>query len=378
MQIIITNAGLAAIVNGEATGTAAVQITKIGLGSGRYTPSKTQTALQSEFKQIDVIEGGDTGDNTIHVAIRDDSEDSYAVYEFGLYLADGTLFAVTSQQSVILQKVSTSQALLSVDIKFDGIDTASITFEGMTYSFAAATTENAGICELATEAETLAGTDSQRAVTPSALAKLLATDTRLGLIKTATADEAKTGTDAAKAVTPAALKAAVDARAASDDVAAGGSSTTSFLTPKSVLAIEAGTGKKGLVELATEAEAKAGTDATKVMTPATVKAAFEDSFASATEEQRGTVRLATSDEAKAGTDETTAVSPATMKAAVDDRAASAEEVSVGTSTSKFVTPATLKTVIDALSQTIAELTARVEELEGGSELEAPQVQPLGD
>ena len=111
MQIIITNAGLAAIVNGEATGTAAVQITKIGLGSGRYTPSKTQTALQSEFKQIDVIEGGDTGDNTIHVAIRDDSEDSYAVYEFGLYLADGTLFAVTSQQSVILQKVSTSQAL---------------------------------------------------------------------------------------------------------------------------------------------------------------------------------------------------------------------------------------------------------------------------
>ena len=59
MQIIITNAGLAAIVNGEATGTAAVQITKIGLGSGRYTPSKTQTALQNEFKQIDVIEGGE-------------------------------------------------------------------------------------------------------------------------------------------------------------------------------------------------------------------------------------------------------------------------------------------------------------------------------
>ena len=206
----------------------------------------------------------------------------------------------------------------------------------------------------------------------------MATDTRAGLIKTASADEAKTGTDAEKAVTPAALKAAVDARAASDEVAAGGSSTTSFLTPKSVLAIEAGTGKKGLVELATEAEAKAGTDATKAMTPATVKAAFDNAFASATEEQAGTVRLATPDEAKAGTDETTAVSPATMKAAVDDRAASAEEVSVGTSTSKFVTPATLKTVIDALNLTIAELTARVEELEGGSESEAPQIQPLGD
>lgn len=102
------------------------------------------------------------------------------------------------------------------------------------------------------------------------------------------------------------------------------------------------------------------------MTPATVKAAFDNAFASATEEQAGTVRLATPDEAKAGIDETTAVSPATTKAAVDDRAASAEEVSVGTSTTKFVTPATLKTVIDALNQTIAELAARVEELEGGS------------
>ena len=114
------------------------------------------------------------------------------------------------------------------------------------------------------------------------------------------------------------------------------------------------------------------------MTPATVKAAFDDSFASATEEQAGTVRLATPDEAKAGTDATTAVSPANLKEAVDDRAASAEEVSVGTSTTKFVTPATLKTVIDALNETIAELTARVEELEGGSEPDAPQVLPLGD
>ena len=206
MQIIITNAGLAAIVNAEATGTDAVRITKIGLGSGRYTPDKAQTALQAEFKQLSVIEGGDTGDNTIHVAIRDDSEDSYTIYEFGLYLEDGTLFAVTSQQTAILQKVSTSQALLSVDIKFDGIDSASITFEGMTYSFAAATTVNAGIVELATEEEVLAGTDTQRAVTPSGLAKLLATDVRSGLIKTATADEAKAGADTSKAITAAALR----------------------------------------------------------------------------------------------------------------------------------------------------------------------------
>lgn len=366
MQIIITNAGLAAIVNAEATGTDAVRITKIGLGSGRYTPDKAQTALQAEFKQLSVIEGGDTGDNTLHVAIRDDSEDSYTIYEFGLYLEDGTLFAVTSQQTAILQKVSTSQALLSVDIKFDGIDSASITFEGMTYSFAAATTVNAGIVELATEEEVLAGTDTQRAVTPSGLAKLLATDVRSGLIKTATADEAKAGADTSKAITAAALKAAVDARAATTEEAVAGSSDSKFLTPKSILSVAGSTGKKGLVELATEEETKAGTDTTRAVTPAGMKSAIDASLSSATEEKAGTVRLATPDEAKIGTATGTAVSPASLKVAVDDRAATSEEVSVGTASAKFVTPATLKTVIDGLNQAIASLTTRIEDLEGAS------------
>lgn len=363
MQIVITNAGLAALVNASATGTEAVTIAKIGLGAGRYTPTKGQTALQSEFKQLDVVEGGTTGDNSLHVAVRDDSDDAYSIYEFGLYLEDGTLFAVYSQTSVILQKVATSQALLSVDVKLVGADAAQISFEGMTYSFAAATTSNAGIVELATTDEVLAGTDSQRAVTPAGLAKLLATNSRAGLICLATSDETKGGADAEKAVTAAALKAALDARSANDSVAAGGTSETHFLTPKSVLAIEAGTGKRGLVELATEEEAKAGVDETKAVTPAGLKAAFEGAFASATEEQAGTIRLATPDEARTGESQTTAVSPSSMKAVIDDRAASAEEVDVGTANAKFVTPATLKPVVDGLMSTINELTARVAALE---------------
>ncbi len=363
MQIVITNAGLAALVNASATGTESVTVSRIGLGTGRYTPTKGQTALQSEFKQLNIVEGGTTGDNSLHVAVRDDSDDAYSIYEFGLYLADGTLFAVYSQNSVILQKVSTSQALLSVDVKLVGADAAQINFEGMTYSFAVATTSNAGIVELSTVEEVLAGKDTQRAVTPAGLAKLLATNSRSGLIRTATADEAKSGKDTTKAVTSLALKAAIDARAASDSVAAGCASETHFLTPKSVLAIEASTGRPGLVEFATEEETKEGSEEAKAVTPAAMKATLDASLVSATEEKAGIVRLATPDETKLGEEQMTAVSPFNMKMAIDERAASQEEIAVGTANRKFVTPLTIKPVIEDLLSKIEALKLRIEELE---------------
>ena len=363
MQVVITNAGLAAIVNAEATGTDAVTIAKIGVGSGKYTPLPTATSLVDETKQLDVIEGGTPGDNAIHVACRDDSADSYPVYEFGLYLEDGTLFALYSQQDPIIQKTATSQMLLSVDVKLEGVEASSITFGAVSYSFAAATSENAGIIEIATAAEVLAGSDTQRAVTPSTLAQLTSTADRAGLVQLATADEAKTGTDSAKAVTAAAMKAAIDDRAASDEVAQGGSSETSFITPKSLLAVKASTGGLGLVELATETEASTGTDKLKVVTPAGLKAALDESVVDATAEQKGVVTFATEEITTAGSSTSLAVTPAGVKAAVDARAASTEEVKVGTEDAKFATPAALKDILDEIDEKLTALDARVTALE---------------
>lgn len=65
----------------------------------------------------------------------------------------------------------------------------------------------AGKVELATDAETITGTDTARAVTPAGLAALTATAARDGLVELATDAEAKTGTDTARAVTPANLAA---------------------------------------------------------------------------------------------------------------------------------------------------------------------------
>lgn len=96
-----------------------------------------------------------------------------------------------------------------------------------------------GIVELATAAEVLAGTDTERAVTPAGLEGKTATDARKGIIELATSAETQTGTDAERAVTPAGLTA----RTATDT-------------------------RTGVIEIATNAEVQAGTDAERAVTPA--------------------------------------------------------------------------------------------------------------
>ncbi len=64
-----------------------------------------------------------------------------------------------------------------------------------------------GKVELATDAETITGTDDTRAVTPASLTARTSTATRTGIVELATDAEAKTGTDTARAVTAANLRA---------------------------------------------------------------------------------------------------------------------------------------------------------------------------
>ena len=167
-NVVITSAGLAALVNAENNGTLPVKITKFGLGTGNYTPSADQTALQSKFKEITALSGGDVGDNTIHVTMSDTSSDAYTVNEVGVYLEDGTLFAVSSQPTgAILQKASGSQGLISIDLVISG-GTSGITVDGDTNFFnPPATTQVSGVVKLASLDDIKAGTDSKKAVTPS-------------------------------------------------------------------------------------------------------------------------------------------------------------------------------------------------------------------
>lgn len=178
MRMKITNAGRAKLVNGTNTGTNTVLISQIGLTSTGFTPTAAMTQLPGEFKRMTSFGGESVAADTIHVTLQDSGTDKYTLRGFGLYLADGTLFAVYGQAEAIMEKASISTLLLSADVVFADIDTAQIKFGSTQFLNPPATETVAGVVELADSPETILGTDAVRAVTARGLKATL--DSRFG------------------------------------------------------------------------------------------------------------------------------------------------------------------------------------------------------
>ena len=173
-KLLVTNAGLAALVNAQQTGTLPITLSSVQFGSGKYTPTADQTQLQSSFKTLNTIAGGAVGDNVIHITVSDVSEDDYDVYEFGVFTSDNVLFAVYSQDTPIISKAAGSQALLAIDIVVADAGETDITVTGGTnFTNPPGTTEQAGVVKLATAEETKIGTESSKVVTPAGLNEAL-------------------------------------------------------------------------------------------------------------------------------------------------------------------------------------------------------------
>jgi len=107
---------------------------------------------------------------------------------------------------------------------------------------------------------------------------------------------------------------------------------------------------RGIVELATNAEAATGTDTERAITPAALKSVIDaiPSVGSATTSSQGVVELATAAEVQTGTDTARAITPSGLSArtATESRTgvielATSTEVNTGTDTSRAVTPAGL-------------------------------------
>jgi len=178
LKLQVTNAGRAALVNAPNTGTNAVLVSQVGIATAPFTVSAALTALPSELKRLATVGGTIAADDTIHVSVRDESTSAYDCYGFGLYLADGTLFAVYSQPELLLGKAAGAMMLLALDAVFADIDVQQITFGATNFIDPAATTELPGVVELATETEATDGTDKVRAITAWLLKRVL--DARLG------------------------------------------------------------------------------------------------------------------------------------------------------------------------------------------------------
>lgn len=208
-SIIVTDAGIEEVINAERNGTAPVVLTQVGFGTGQYTPTPDQTELHNEFKRLpaNALSGGNVGDNVIYINARDSSNDEYTLYEFGVYTASGTLFAVCSQNVPIMQKAARAQAYLDIEFLLTNVNPASVTLGDTNFFNPPATTETPGVVELATAAETIAGSASDKAVTPAGLVERTATTERTGLVQLATNEEAIAGVVTNKALTPEALSA---------------------------------------------------------------------------------------------------------------------------------------------------------------------------
>jgi len=74
-----------------------------------------------------------------------------------------------------------------------------------------ASATNKGVVELATDAETITGTDTGRAITPANLQAKVASTTAKGIAELATAAEVTTGSDNARTVTPLSLQGILSA-----------------------------------------------------------------------------------------------------------------------------------------------------------------------
>lgn len=167
LQITITDAGRAEVINAANNGTAPITITQVGVGTGQYSPDPAATALQAELKRLDTISGTVVADDTISVTITDESNDAYTVNEFGLYTGSGTLFAVYSHPTdSVVQKSTSGNLLMTVDVVLSTLDATNLTFGDTSFSNPPASETVKGVIELADEAEALEGLDDVRAMTP--------------------------------------------------------------------------------------------------------------------------------------------------------------------------------------------------------------------
>ncbi|KAA9020737.1 hypothetical protein [Sphingobium limneticum] len=174
IQLLITRGGLDALVNAEDGETENVKVVSVGLSNRHFTMAPTIEVLPDEFKRLTSISGKASSPTIIHMTAHDVSADIYDLRGLGLYLEDGTLFAVYSQADPIFRKVSIASFMLALDIAFANAGADEIVFDDSTFLWPPATEETRGIAKIATQLQVDAGTDDTAFVTALKLAARLA------------------------------------------------------------------------------------------------------------------------------------------------------------------------------------------------------------
>lgn len=175
ITLIITQAGLDALVNAQEGSTDPIMVTHVGVTASAFTVAPTITALPGELKRLSTVSGQSASETIIHMTALDSSQDTYDVRGVGLYLQDGTLFAVYAQADPIFRKVAKTTFLFVQDIAFASAVGGSIVFGDALFLNPPASETIPGVAEVATQPEVDAGDDDSKIVTPLKLAARLAT-----------------------------------------------------------------------------------------------------------------------------------------------------------------------------------------------------------
>lgn len=175
LNLVITTAGMIAFTAAQLERDIDFTIARVGVTDRVFTVAPTLTALPGETKRIGAISGKAVGADTVHLMVRDADPDNYTVRGFGLFLADGTLFAVYGQADVLVEKSALSTLLLALDLRFPTDIVTRIVFGDANFLNPPATEAVAGVAAVATRAEVAAGRNAAKMVTPAGLAGALPT-----------------------------------------------------------------------------------------------------------------------------------------------------------------------------------------------------------
>jgi len=214
LVLTITTAGLSAFTDAQGGADIDLTIAQVGITSQPFVVAPTLTSLPGEIKRLTTVSGEVLDDAIVHLVAQDSGDDSYSVTGLGLFLTDGTLFAVYGGDIVILEKSSFSGTNLALDLRFPSVDASQITFGNANFINPPATETAKGVAYIATQDVVDAGLDDTMIVTAKKLASRLAS-----FIANTFASAAETiaGVINNKAVHPAGLKAALDDRLGAGD-----------------------------------------------------------------------------------------------------------------------------------------------------------------
>lgn len=124
----ITDAGKNAILDSENSGIT-LRLKNLAIGSGKYTPTGDETALQSEISRHSIVSGNvEPQSHTLRFSASITSNTEISVFEIGLMTESNVLFAVASSTDKPLLKIYPDiTSIGSFGLTLDEFDTSNIT-----------------------------------------------------------------------------------------------------------------------------------------------------------------------------------------------------------------------------------------------------------